>query len=72
MAIHRLLRNTVFDPETVAAMADAFEQACRELGLVDRSDPARDTVARKVIEIAQAGERDAARLRERTVAALKA
>jgi len=72
MTIHRLLRNTAFEPETVAAMADAFEQVCRELGLIERDNPARDTVARKVIEIAQAGERDGARLRERTLAALKA
>jgi len=72
MTIHRLLRNTASDPETITTIADAFERACRELGLIDRKDPARDAVARKVIEIAQAGERDGARLRERTVAALKA
>src|SRR5262249_35502556 len=36
MTIHRLLRSTMFDPETVAAMADAFEQVCRDLGLVER------------------------------------
>jgi len=36
MTIHRLLRSTMFDPETVAAMADAFEQVSRDLGLVER------------------------------------
>ena len=71
MTIHRLLRSTMFDPETVAAMADAFEQVCRDLGLVERDDPARDVVSRKVIEIVQAGERDGVPPRERTVAALK-
>ena len=39
-------------------------EALRELGLVDRDDPATLMVAKRIIELAQQGERDAARLRE--------
>ena len=53
--IYRLLRTTTFDSDTVELLATAFEDVCRELGLAERTDPLRDTVARKVIEIAVAG-----------------
>ena len=71
MPIHRLLRNTSFDPEAVAMIAAAFEDVCRSLGLAERTDPLTELVAKTVIEIAQAGERDPVRLRERTLEALK-
>jgi hypothetical protein len=35
--------------------------------LVDRSDPATEMVAKKIIELADEGERDPVRLRERTI-----
>jgi len=45
----------------------AFEEALRELGLVDRTDPATHLVAKRIIELAQQGERDPIRLREGAV-----
>jgi len=51
MPIHRLLQNHVFDPDTIAVMVTAFEDALRELGLSDRADPATELVARKIIEL---------------------
>jgi hypothetical protein len=71
MPIHRLLRTTSFDPEAVAMIAGAYEDACRSLGLRERTDPLTEIVARTVIDIAQAGERNPIRLRERTLEALK-
>ena len=71
MTIYRLLRETSFDPEAVKRMASVFEEACRSLGLAADDEPRRERVARTVIAIAQAGERDAVRLRERTLEALR-
>jgi hypothetical protein len=67
MPIHRLLQNHLFDPDTVAVMVTAFEDALRELGLSDRADPATELVARKIIELVERGERDPARLRDQVV-----
>ena len=55
---------------TVAVMVTAFEDALRELGLSDRADPATELVARKIIELAERGERDPARLRDQVVRSL--
>ena len=68
--IHRLLQNHVFDPDTIAVMVTAFEDALHELRLTDRADPATELVARKVIELAERGERDPARLRDQVVRSL--
>jgi hypothetical protein len=62
-----LLQNHLFDPDTVAVMVTAFEDALRELGLSDRADPATELVARKIIELVERGERDPARLRDQVV-----
>ena len=70
MTIYRLLKETSFDPEAVKRLVTAYEESCRSLGLAE-NDARRDRVARTVIDIALGGERDPARLRERTVAALK-
>ena len=48
-------------------MVGAFEEALRELRLVDRTDPATLLVAKKIIALAQQGERDPIRLREGAV-----
>ena len=71
MPIYRLLQNTAFNPETVSVMAAAFDDVCHELGLAERTDPLRDTVARKVIEIAQRGEHDPIRLRASVLGAIR-
>jgi hypothetical protein len=71
MTIYRLLRETSFDPEAVERLAAAFDDACRSLGLTAGDEAGRERVARTVIGIAQGGERDAARLRERTLEALR-
>lgn len=55
MPITPYLKGQPFDPELVRAMGIAFENACKELGLVDRTDPITTLVARTVIGLAQRG-----------------
>jgi hypothetical protein len=70
MPIYRLLQHAAFDSETVKALTTAFDAALRELGL-DRTDPKAEIVASKIIQCAQLGERDPARLRDLAVAAYR-
>jgi hypothetical protein len=67
--LYRLLQNCAFEPAAIEVMSAAFEDVCRTLGLAELSDPLRDLVAKKVIELAQRGERDRVRLTELTLAA---
>jgi len=55
----------------IATMGDVFEDVLRTLGLVDREDPLTAMVARKVIELAQTGERDPLRLKQLTLEAFE-
>ncbi len=64
MPIYRLLKGGAFAPDDIKVLSDAFEAALLELKLVDRSDPATELVAKRIIELAQRGERDPVRLRE--------
>jgi hypothetical protein len=47
-----------FDPETKRIMGVAFEMACVALGLPDRGDLANEIIAKRIIELAKAGERN--------------
>jgi hypothetical protein len=63
VAIIPFLNGQAFEPETVEAMGLALKKACKSLGLVDnKSDPAIQLVATKIIELARRGEKDAERL----------
>ena len=56
-----------FGPEDIEILSNAFEEAVRELRLVDRTDPATQLVGKRIIEFVQQGERDQIRLREMAV-----
>jgi len=43
-------------------MAHAYDTSLQVLGLIDRNDPITEIIAKKIIEIAQTGVRDADRL----------
>ena len=58
MPIRRLLKNHAFGPDEITILTSAFDDALRRLRLADRADPAAEVVARKIIELAQQGERD--------------
>jgi hypothetical protein len=53
-----------FSPEDITALTTAFEDALRELRLVDRNDPIALMVAKRIIALAKHGETDPARLRD--------
>jgi hypothetical protein len=67
LAIYRIIRERVFEPEAVISMAKAYEDALVALGLTDRRDPIPELVAKKIVEIAETGERDPTRLRDRVL-----
>ena len=71
MPLVRLLQNCAFEPEIIEIMSAAFEEACRTLALAQETDPLRERLARKIIECAQTGERDRARLRDCALKALR-
>lgn len=70
MAIYRLLQQSAFNPEDIDRLVTAFEDSLRALKLKDRSDPLTEAIAKKLIELAQTGERDPRRLRKRAFEAL--
>jgi hypothetical protein len=72
VAIYRLLRREVFEPEDLRLLAIVYEDIVKELGVTDRKAPIGELLARKLIELAKAGERDPESLKELTVEAVKA
>ena len=64
MAVYRLLQNSPLCPEEIAVLTDAYERTLRRLSLVDRKDPLTELIARKIIELAQRGVREAKQLSE--------
>jgi hypothetical protein len=56
----------VFEPKDVAAMSMALDDVCKILNLNNDSS-ARETVAVRIIDLARAGERSSARLRDRVL-----
>jgi hypothetical protein len=59
--------NSAFGPDDLAAMTAAFEAALDKLGLKDRTDPATELVAKRIIAMAKQGERDPVKLCEAVV-----
>jgi hypothetical protein len=71
MAVYRLYKNKAFEPDAIAMMSSAYVDVCRTLGMDDRDHPQNDVVAKTVIEFAQRGVRDRARLRDQVLQALR-
>jgi len=67
MPLRRFLQNTTFGPDEIACMGQAFEEALRCLDVIDRTSPAAETLAKKIIELAKQGERNPTQLRNRAV-----
>jgi hypothetical protein len=74
MPIRPLLEGerAVLGPEEIMGITAAFEDALKELGLVDRKDPVVLLVARTTIDVAKKGERDPKRLSDKVVRLLRA
>ena len=64
MAIYRLLRREVFEPDDIRLLATVYEDALRTVGIVDRKGPLAEQIAKRVVQLAQAGERDPENLRD--------
>jgi hypothetical protein len=62
MPITRLATEAGLGPDDIACASSAYEAALKLLNLTDRTDPLTEVVAKKVIEVAQAGEDDAMRI----------
>ena len=56
--------NGAFEPNDLKVMGDALTAALMKLGLHDRKDPLVETVARRIIQAALAGERNVFTLTE--------
>ena len=74
---HRSERFDPFDPEVVRAMGLAFDNAWESLkacgnayAAPSQAESTREALALSIVGIAQCGERDANRLRERALACL--
>jgi hypothetical protein len=66
MPIIRLLQNASFGPDEIRVIVRAFDDALRTLG-VDRSSLVAEALAKKIIKLAQQGERDPKTLRQHAV-----
>jgi len=71
MAVYRLYRDRAFEPEVISVMTSAYAEVCRTLGLSECDNPDTNVVAKTVIEYAQRGVSDPARLRDRVLQALR-
>jgi hypothetical protein len=56
-----------FDPEAIAAMSRAFEQACAALQVFAGDARGREIIASRIIDLARGGVVDAGALRDRVV-----
>ena len=67
MPITPYLSGMSFNPETKRVMGVAFEMVCAALRLSDRGDLANEMIARRIIELAKAGEHNPDLLCERVL-----
>jgi len=65
--MHRYLANTHFKPETVAKICEAFEIAKRAMHDHGQPELIQEILARKIIDLAQRGETNPARLSQRAL-----
>ena len=70
MTIHRILQNVPLASEDIDRLATAYEATLNALGLVSRSDPITELVARQIIEIGQTGVRDPLQISKLAIIAL--
>jgi hypothetical protein len=66
MSITPFLTEGVFDPNDIKAMSMALDDACQALNLVN-GNPARETIAERIIALARNGERNPTLLRDRVL-----
>jgi hypothetical protein len=62
MSIRSLITPGTFDSETLAAIDEAFDVACKALDDTGQPKMVREVIAERIIEAAGRGERDPVRL----------
>jgi hypothetical protein len=70
MPLNRLLREASFDQADIGRMTRAYEAAISLLRAKDQTDAVKELIAKKVIEVTRAGERDPPRICARALAEL--
>ena len=65
------IRDSVFGPADVARMGEAFDQACAATVALGQPSVHRAIIAKRIIELAKAGERDPQILCEHALEALR-
>jgi hypothetical protein len=71
MPITAYLNGFRFDPETRRVMGVALEMTCAALKFANRTEISRETVAKKIIELAKEGMNDPDLLCERTLSDIR-
>ena len=61
------IQNVAFDDTATSAMGEAFDLACKSLRYLGSGCTAREIIATRIIEAAENGERDPARLHEQAL-----
>jgi len=61
------IQNVAFDDTATSAMGEAFDKACKSLRSFGTACTAREIIATRIIEAAENGERDPARLHEQAL-----
>jgi hypothetical protein len=64
-ALHPFLRDAVFEPEEIDAVAAAFDEICRKINLPATAKVAREALATRVIDLAREGLIDTTLLTDR-------
>lgn len=70
MAIYRLITNSSFEPDTIGAMAAAYEAALVDLHMIARTDPLTELIAKSIVNVTATGERDPEIIKQRALNAL--
>jgi hypothetical protein len=63
------LQNGFFDSDATQVMSEAYDKACKMLHDKGQPDVVQEVIARRIIEVAMAGERDADQLAKRALQA---
>ena len=66
------LRDCSFDPEEVIAVNQAYDLACQTLQNIGQPEVDREIIARRILQAAESGERNADKLCERAIHGLTA
>ena len=70
MGIYKLIANGSFGPDEIRVMSEAYNAALVALQLSNDDDPITELIAKSIINVSAAGERDPAQVAERAINAL--